>query len=130
MSLHLQLKEQLEAAYGEHLPAGVELHQDALMLNFDTGLAMEVRFASADEYAIHWLWGDAQLRIDTAPLHADLATIPNHFHDLEGEVRPDPLTRPGLEPWKNLQSVIDKLLIDPLLQSWDSQAVSFEVPNT
>lgn len=117
MSLHLQLKELLEAAYADHLPAGVELHQDALMLNFDTGLVMEVRFVSASEYALNWLWGDAQLRIDTAPLHADLATKPHHFHDLDGEIRPDPLTRPGLEPWQNLQRVIDRLLVDPLLQS-------------
>ena len=117
MSLHLELKERIEDAYGEQLPGGVELKQDALLLQFDSGLALELRFASADEYAISWLWGDAEMRIDTAPLHAPLKSQPNHFHDDEGRVRDDPLTRPGIAPWDNVRTVIDALLADPLLQS-------------
>ncbi|MBV2236045.1 MAG: hypothetical protein KUL75_10950 [Sterolibacterium sp.] len=117
MNLHLELKEQLETAYGTQLPAGVTLHQDALLMNFDNGLALEVRYANADEYAINWLWGDARLRIDTAPLHEGLATYPNHFHDVDEQIRPDPLTRPGAAPWDNLRRLIDALLEDPLLQS-------------
>ncbi|SMB27029.1 conserved protein of unknown function [Sterolibacterium denitrificans] len=117
MSLHLELKERLEQAYAARLPEGVALHQDALLMNFDTGLALEARFASAEEYTINWLWGDARLRIDTAPLHPELATCPNHFHDVDEQVRPDPLTRPGASPWENLGKVIDALLVDPLLQS-------------
>lgn len=117
MNLHLELKGQLETTYAAQLPEGVTLHQDALLLNFDSGLVMEVRYASADEYVINWLWGDAQLRIDTAPLHTELATYPHHFHDIDEQVRPDPLTQPGAAPWENLRKVIDALLQDPLLQS-------------
>lgn len=117
MSLHLELKEQIEAAYGEQLPEGVELKQDALLLRFDSGLALELRFASPTEYSIGWLWGDAELRIDTAPLHGDLKTRPNHFHDEEGRVRDDPVTQPGAAPWDNVRKVIDAVLANPLLHS-------------
>lgn len=117
MSLHLELKEQIEAHYAAHLPTGVALRQDALMLEFDNGLRMELRFASAHEYLLSWLWGDAELRIDTAPLHPELATQPNHYHDEEGRVHADPLTQPGAAPWDNLRKVIDAVLNDPLLQS-------------
>lgn len=117
MSLHLELKERLEETYATQLPGGVELKQDALLLAFDSGLALELRFASAEEYVIHWVWGDAELRIDTAPTHPDLPTCPNHLHDDEGQVRPDALTTPGAQPWENVRKVIDALLIDPLLRS-------------
>ena len=105
MSLHLELKEKIESCYG------------AQLLQFDSGLAVELRFASADEYAINLLWGDAEMRIDTAPLHTELKTHPNHFHDVDGVLRDDPLTQPGAAPWDNVRKVIDAVLADPLLQS-------------
>ena len=117
MSLHLELKEQIEAAYGAQLPAGVRIKQDALLLEFDSGLVMELRFASADEYALAWLWREAELRIDTAPLHLGLSTHPHHLHDEEGLVRADPLTMPGAAPWDNVRKLIDAVLLDPLLHS-------------
>lgn len=116
MSLHLELKERIEERYGAQLPEGAETRQDALLLRFDSGVTMELRFASAQEYSIGWLWGDAELRIDTAPLHPHLETQPNHCHDEEGNVRADPLTRPGDPPWDNARNVIDAVLADPLLQ--------------
>lgn len=115
MSLHLELKEQIEARYGAQLPAGVELKQDALLLQFENGLVIELRFASAQEYVLGWLWGDAELRIDTAPLHPELKTQPNHLHDEEGRVRNDPITQPEAAPWDNVRHLIDALLEDPLL---------------
>ncbi len=115
MSLHLELKQQIEDCYGAQLPAGVELRQDALLLQFDSGLALELRFASADEYAFNWIWGDAELRIDTAPLHPELKTCPHHLHDAEDNLREDPLTQPGAVPWSNVRKVIDAVLADPLL---------------
>lgn len=116
MSLHLELKQQIEGHYGAQLPAGVELKQDALLLQFGSGLAFELRFASAEEYAFHWVWGDAELRIDTAPLHPELKTRPHHLHDVDGNLRDDPLTQPGAAPWNNVRKVIDAVLDDPLLQ--------------
>jgi hypothetical protein len=114
---HIELQEQLVSHYGERLDGAPQLLQDALALCFDNGLVVELRVASADEYAIHWLWGDAELSIDTAPLHPDVGSFPSHFHDLDGRIRPDPLTRPGRAPLANIQALIDALLVDPLLSA-------------
>lgn len=116
MTLHLELKEQIENCYGEQLPAGVNIRQDALQMQFDSGLTLELRFASAEEYSFNWLWGDAEMRIDTAPLHKELESWPNHYHDADGQVHTDPLTQPGAAPWDNVRKVIDTLLAEPLLQ--------------
>ena len=108
--LHADLKERIEGHYGDRLDGEPRLMQDALIATFDTGLAVELRFASRDEYALHWVWGEAELGIDTAP-----GATPSHLHDEEGKVRADPLTRPGDEPWNNVQALLDALLRDPLL---------------
>jgi len=115
LGIHLALAEQVSARYGAKLAADPHLSQDALTLQFNDGLALELRFVSAGEYAIHWLWGDAELRIDTAPVHPGLATFPNHLHDHQGACRADPLTVPGRDPWENVERVLESVLADPLL---------------
>jgi len=115
MTEHIALKERIDRHFAAQLDAPAQLLQDALLLRFGNGLTMELRFAGADEYAITWQWGDAQLRIDTAPLHPQLATFPQHLHDLHGGVRADPLTRPGRAPWDNARTLIEAVLGDPLL---------------
>ena len=114
---HLYLKAQLEASYRDHLEDEPQLLQDALIARFDSGLILEIRIASANEYAYRWLWGEAELGIDTAPLHRGINTFPNHLHDADGQVRNDPVTQPGHAPWDNLRTLIDALLSDPLLES-------------
>lgn len=116
MSLHWDLKPLLDERYGAVLAGPCELKQDALVLGFENGLEMELRIASAHDYSFHWLWGEAELRIDTAPLHGELATAPNHLHDADGTVRPDPLTRPGAAAWDNVRAVLDAVRDDPLLE--------------
>lgn len=115
MSLHIELKEQIEKQYAGRLSEPVRLAQDALLLAFDTGLVAEVRYANPEEYAIGWCWGEAEFRIDTAPLHPELATFPNHLHDCDGNLVADPLTTPGANPWHNVQKLLDALLEAPLL---------------
>lgn len=95
--------------------ASAVLCRDALIVQLRNEVALELRFADAREYSIGWRWGDAEQRIDTAPLHRDLATFPNHWHDADGRVQADPLTRPQDEPWANVRAVISALLEDPLL---------------
>src|SRR3546814_5801389 len=67
--------------FAAQLEAPAQLLHDALLLRFSNGLRMELRFAGADEYALAWQWGEAQLRIDTAPVHPELTTFPQHLHD-------------------------------------------------
>lgn len=117
MSLHLELKARIEAHYADQLDGEMQLKQDALLALFDTGLAVELRYLNPNEYSIQWAWGDAELRIDTAPLHKELSTFPNHLHDADANLHPDTLTVPGRDPWDNVRQLIDKLLQDPLLES-------------
>jgi len=117
MSLHLELKDRIESQYADQLEEEPQLRQDALQLRFDTGLAMELRYLNSHEYSLQWAWGDAELRIDTAPLHKGLTTFPNHFHDADANLRPDLVTIPGREPWENIKDLIDRVLQDPLLNT-------------
>lgn len=115
MTEHIALKDHIDRHFDAQLEVPAQLLQDALLLRFGNGLTMELRFAGADEYAIAWQWGDAQLRIDTAPLHPELATFPQHLHDSHGVVHADPITHPGRAPWDNARALIDVVLRDPLL---------------
>lgn len=116
VSVHLLLQDQLELHYAQRLAEPIRMAQDALLLSFDTGLMMEVRYVSRDQYALNWSWEEEELRIDTSPMHPDCATIPHHLHGVGGVVRADPLSRPGSDCWENFSRVLDVLLINPLLQ--------------
>ncbi len=113
MTLHAALADEIVRRFGERLDGAPRLGQDALTLQFQSGLVLQARFASADEYSIKWRFGDAERRIDTAPLHPELSTFPHHLHDSQGKIRPDPLTIPGRSPWDNLRAVLDVILENP-----------------
>ncbi len=117
MSEHLMLRERLEERYAAELAGPVELKQDALLLQLRNDVLLELRFAGRGEYAVSWRWGDAELRIDTAPLHPELPTFPNHLHGADGELRADPLTQPQRDAWDNVRAVVEALLADPLMRS-------------
>lgn len=113
--LHLELKEQIEATFPESQLTSLTLHRDALELSLANGVDLTLRVVSPTEYAMNWRWGDAGMRIDTAPLHDKLATFPNHLHTLDGAVVADPVTETGAEPWRNVRALIERLLEQPLL---------------
>lgn len=117
MNLHLDLKEKIESQYAAQLEGEAVLKQDALLVSFGDGLMLEIRYLNPDEYVVGWAWGEAVLRVDTAPLHVGLETFPNHLHDAQGIVRTDPFTVPGREPWDNVRMLIDAVLKDPLVQN-------------
>ncbi len=117
VSVHLMLKGKIEEHYAHRLSEPVRLTHDALLLSFDTALMVEVRYFSCDEYSIGWVWGEAELRIDTAPVHAACcATFPHHLHDDTAVLRADTRTAPGASSWPNFRRLIDVLLDDPLLE--------------
>lgn len=102
LSAHLNFKNQLEALYAARLAEPVRMAQDALLLSFDTGLLLEVRYFSRREHSIIWCWGDAERRLDTAP--GTPATVP------DAGIR----AAAGGDPWRHFASVLDSLLADPL----------------
>ena len=116
ISVHWGLKEKLQSHYALRLAAPVRLAQDALMLSFDTGLSVEVRYFSPQEYSIMWRWRDAEMRIDTAPTHPGHATFPRHLHSEDGMAVPDLATSADTDCWRNLSGLLNLLLQDPLLK--------------
>lgn len=113
--LHSALKDAIDREFAGGVVKSAALCRDALLVSLHNQVTIELRFADAREYSIGWRWGDAELRIDTAPLHGELATFPNHLHDSAARLRADPLTDPGRQPWDNVRAVIAALAIDPLL---------------
>jgi hypothetical protein len=124
ISVHWGLKEKLQSHYVSRLAEPVELAQDALMLSFDTGLRVEARYFSAQEYSIMWRWRGAELRIDTAPIHPDHKTFPRHLHSADGMVGPDAATSQDSDCWLNLSGLLNLLLQDPLLKTREAEPAS------
>jgi len=117
MTLHATLADEIVSRFGEHLDGAPRIGQDALTLHFQNGLVLQARFASPEEYSIQWRAGDTEQRIDTAPLHPELASFPHHRHAADGTAGPDNLTQPGRAPLENLSAVIAAILSDPQPQS-------------
>lgn len=116
MTALLELKTALDHHFDASLEQPVTLCRDALILYLNNGVVMEVRAGGAGEYIFAWRYGDAELRIDTAPVTHAVATYPNHLHDAAGVVRADPLTHPEAGLLNNLRSLIQAVLSDPLLE--------------
>jgi hypothetical protein len=116
ISVHLMLQERIEEAYASRLSEPVRLAQDALLVSFDTGLMMELRYFSGEEFSLHWSWGEAELRIDTAPVHRDLQSFPRHVHTDGGIVTDDRLAVHDADPWIAFSRLLEILLVDPLLE--------------
>ncbi|MCC6533008.1 MAG: hypothetical protein IT531_10705 [Burkholderiales bacterium] len=116
MNVLLDLSARLIDELGEQLASPPQLAHDALLVRLDNGVALELRFTPAGEYSIGWSHGDTSMRIDTAPVHPELATYPNHLHGRDGTARADPLTDPQRSPWENLRAVIEHVRADPLLR--------------
>jgi len=115
MSLHIELGTAIEHAFPDDLEGTIEYRQDVFIVHLKNGVTLEVHYAAADAYSLRWVLGEVESRIDTAPLHPDLATFPHHFHDAAGRIVADPLTRPDATPEDNLHRLIRALLEDPLL---------------
>lgn len=113
--LHIELKEQIEAAFDATQLSSVTLCRDALELSLTNGVELTLRIADPNEYAMNWHWGEAAMGIDTAPVHPTLGTFPNHCHTPDGRSVDDPVSEIGMEPWHNVRMLIARLLAQPLL---------------
>jgi len=115
MTLHTEIANKIIDHYGESLIDSPKQNHDALTVSLSNGVVLEIRMASADEYSFLWKTEEKEFRIDTAPLHPDISTFPNHLHHSSGELRPDPLTTPGVPPWQNVEQVLNAILENPML---------------
>ena len=117
ISVHLGLKEKLNAHYKYRLLEPARMAQDALTVSFDTGLAVEARYFSEREYSVMWTCRDRRLRIDTAPTQSDGAASPPHLHRGENTPVSFPAILPDTDCWLHLSALLNLLLQDPLLEA-------------
>lgn len=115
MSINLELAAMADESLAEHLSGPVERTQDALIVHLNNGISITVHYAEPDAYSMRWMVDGHSVGIDTAPLHRDLATFPNHLHDTSGLPGPDPVTSPKHHPTENLRLLILALISNPAL---------------
>lgn len=111
------LKPLVEDSCGSDIEGEISAMQDALLLKLRNGVAVELRVLSAEHYCFSWLWGEALMRIDTAPIPEDSGASKSHFHDADGHRLPDPITVPGDAPEENIRRLLGALIENPLLSS-------------
>ncbi len=116
MTLHSEIANEIIDHYGERLADTPKQNYDALTVSLTNGVTLEIRIASTEEYSFQWKLDKEEFRIDTAPLHSNLSTFPNHLHHSSGELQSDPFTIPGNHPWQNVKRVLDAVLENPLLK--------------
>jgi hypothetical protein len=117
MSINLELATMVDETLAELLTGPVERTQDALIVHLNNGVSITVHYAESEAYSMRWTANGQQAGIDTAPLHRDLPTFPNHMHDSAGQLRPDPITSPSRPPAENLRRLITALIDNPTLGS-------------
>jgi len=121
MNLHPIILEHVEHEHADVLAMPPQLNQDALTIVLRNGVMLTVRYAAPDAYSLRWRTGlgadAAELGIDTAPTHPQLATAPNHLHRADGSVVADPLTRVDASPEANVSALVAALASDPLLEA-------------
>ena len=115
MSLHLDLGSAIDTGFESDLDSPVEQKQDAMIVRLKNGVTLNVRYAAPDAYSLRWTYGDAESGIDTAPVHRELVTFPNHFHEAGGRVIADSITHAGASPIDNLKKLIRALIDNPML---------------
>ena len=104
-SIHERLVEILNGELSSYLEGAPEFLYDGIKATTKTGIKLQIIYPGTDEYMFAWDKDALPYRIDTAPVHMELDTAPNHFH-VGDEVKNDELTSPKNSPEDNLKSVI------------------------
>ena len=113
MSLHIELASAIAARFSTHLAGPVGRTQDALTVRLTNGVTLTIRYAAHDAYSLQWTDNDVQAGIDTAPLHRELESFPNHLHTAAGTIQADLVTSPTREPSDNIARLIETLIDNP-----------------
>lgn len=109
MIIQLELADFLDESHHEDMQGPVERRQDAIIVQLANGVTLTIHYAASDAYSLNWSHPGGSASIDTAPVHHDLATFPNHLHLVDGTVVADPITDPSDTPRTNLSRLIHTL---------------------
>ncbi|HRP75721.1 MAG TPA: DUF6516 family protein [Rhodocyclaceae bacterium] len=113
MSLHLELAAMINDGFSSELQGPVECTQDAMIIRLANGVTLTVHYAAPDAYSMRWVHDGRIAGIDTAPLHRELQTFPNHLHRSNGKIAPDSVTNPDARPEDNMRGLIERLIRNP-----------------
>ena len=97
----------INSKFGNVLKSPAEVKSDGLLLQFNDGSRLELHYPYKKEYSFNFLRGEKVFIIDTAPIHNELETYPNHIHDFEGKLIKDKITDINNEPIKNIENFLN-----------------------
>lgn len=113
--IHLSLKSKVDQEFLNNGVESSEILKDSLVIKFLSGVILECRIFSPQEYSFRWVWGDGEFGIDTCPNQAGGSGGGSHFHREDGVVVEDGITQVGDEPTENLFRLIRAIAQDPFL---------------
>lgn len=102
----IKLADDINAGFKNIFKTPAEVKSDGILLEFKDGSQLELRYPSKREYSFNFLKGEKLFIIDTAPIHNELETYPNHIHDFEGKLLKDEITNTNNEPVKNIENFL------------------------
>jgi len=106
ISIHEKLVDLLSDELASYIDGEPQFLYDGIQTKLKTGANLQIIYPAADEYVFSWEKDGATSRIDTAPLHKELSTFPNHFHHGD-ELKDDTLTSIDNSPEENLKKVLE-----------------------
>ena len=100
------LANNINSMFGNVLKSSAEVKSDGLLLLFKDGSRLELHYPDKKEYSFNFLRNDKLFIIDTAPVHDELETFPNHIHNFDGKLIKDEITSISNEPAKNIENFL------------------------
>ncbi len=102
----IKIADDVNATFKNVLKTPVEVKSDGLLLEFNDDSQLELRYPSKKRYSFNFLRDEKSFTIDTAPVHSELETYPNHIHDFEGKLMKDNITDVNNDPIKNIENFL------------------------
>ncbi|MHB1660747.1 MAG: toxin-antitoxin system TumE family protein [bacterium] len=103
----VMLANNINSKFNNVLKTPAEIKSDGMLLEFNDGSSLELYYPNKKEYSFNFLKDGKKLFvIDTAPIHNELETFPNHIHDFEGKLIKDEITNINNEPVKNIENFL------------------------
>ncbi len=102
----IKIADDINAAFKNILKTPAEVKSDGLLLEFNDDSQLELRYPSKKKYSFNFMRDEKSFIIDTAPVHSELETYPNHIHDFEGKLMKDNITDVNNDPIKNIENFL------------------------
>lgn len=102
----IKIADDINTAFKNILKTPAEVKSDGLLLEFNDDSQLELRYPSKKKYSFNFMRDEKSFIIDTAPVHSELETYPNHIHDFEGKLMKDNITDVNNDPIKNIENFL------------------------